>query len=257
MKKVIAFIPADKNNLPYAQMLVNSIRKWHSEEELPITIIDNPDPKDQAFWYRATPIIAKDLLKEYELALKLDADQICFGPLTEILNDTSYDVGTVLNINRMDPQTYGIISFQGIAPNEYYNNGLVAIRSKDFVDRWYDLCFSKYFDRLQFREQDILNILAHYGGYKVRCFDNYTPTSASWWGLVAKGESHRAILRGKDVVIPKGEDGYPDRDTVLKLWHCAGGSGEKKVNYRIHFSEKLIAYIDYLISNSNEKYIPK
>lgn len=252
-KKVIAFIPAGgPANLKFANNLINSIRKFHTAEELPIVIRDNPNLQDQAFWYRATPIIAKELIKEYELVIKLDADMICFGKLDHILNMRA-DVGTVLNINRVDPQYYGIVQFQGIAPNEYYNNGLVAMRSESFIERWHTLCFSKYFERLQYREQDILNILAHYGGYDVECFDS-DPIHPTYNGLVAKGETIHAVLRDGQVIIPKGKDNYPDRDTVLKVWHTAGSNNEKKLNYRIHFTDEIINYINWLISDSKEKY---
>lgn len=241
------FIPADKRSGDLTNAYINSVRKFHSEKELPIRVYDNPNPQDVAFWYRSKPIIAKDLIKEYELVIGCDNDMICFGPLDHILNPL-YDVGTVLNINRVDPQVYGYIQFQGIPPQEYYNNGLVATRSEDFVNRWYDLCFSKYFERWQYREQDALNILAHYGGYNVRCFDHAEYAGKKTFsGLVSKGETNKAILRGKEVIIPRGEDNYPDQDTVLKIWHCGGGSGEKKANYRIHFNEELIKHINWLI----------
>lgn len=252
-KKVIAFIPSDHTGLPMAHELINSIRKFHSEDELPIKIVDNPNKDDVDFWYRATPVIAKDLIKEYDLVIKLDNDQICFGDLSHILT-SPYDVGTVLNINRVDPPYYGLVQFQGVAANEYYNNGLVAMRSEAFVNEWYRLCFSKYFMRLQYREQDILNILTHYGNYQVKCFDNYTDKDNYWNGLVAKGETIHASLKDGKVIIPKGKDNYPDRDTILKMWHTAGGKSETKRNYRIAFSEELISYISWLISDTTKPY---
>lgn len=253
MKKVIAFIPAGgEENTKYANWLINSIRKFHSAEEIPIIIRDNPNPKDNSFWYRATPIIANELLKEYETVIKMDADMICFGKLDHIINGT-YDIGTVLNINRIDPRTYGLVTIQGVQPNEYYNNGLVALRNKEMVQKWLNLCHSKYFDRFQYREQDFLNILAHFGDYNVKCFDS-DASNPSFNGLVAKGETVNAVLKDGQVVIPKGKDNYPDRDTVLKVWHNGGGAGEKKMQYRIHFSEEIIKYINWLISDSKEPY---
>ena len=252
-KKVIAFIPADKNNQEMAQQLINSIRKFHSAKELPIVVLDNPNPSDKEFWYRAKPVLAMNYIKDYELVIGLDADQICFGSLSEILN-SEYDVATVLNINRVDPSKYGIVQFQGVAPSEYVNNGLVALRSEDFINRWYTLCFSKYFSRLQYREQDILNVLVHYGGYNVRCLDHYSGGYKAWHGLVAKGETANAYLKDGEVIIPKGETGYPDSDIVLKMWHTAGGAEEKKRNYRIYFNDSVQKYIEWLISDSKEPY---
>jgi hypothetical protein len=254
-KKQVAFTVADKNNLPYAQMMINSLRKFHAEEELPLIVMGEEVAKlhkDPAFFYKAAPLLGLPLLDEYELVLKLDSDQLIFGKLDHILYDTSYDVGCVLNINRVDPPTYGIVSIQGVQPNEYYNNGLVAMRSKDFVSRWLTLCNSKYFDRFQYREQDILNILAHFGGFNVKSLDSdaHRPT---WNGLVSKGETIHAELKDGQVIIPRGKDNYPDQDTVLKVWHQAGG-GEKKMNFRIHFNESIINYINWLISDTTKPY---
>lgn len=251
MKKQVAFTIADEANMPYAKMMINSLRKFHAAEELPVIIYGEDDYKrlkDPAFYYKSAPLLALPLLQDYELVLKLDADMIFFGKIDHILDDDSYDIGTVLNINRVDPSTYGLVTIQGIQPNEYYNNGLVAMRNKDFVSKWLNLCNSKYFERFQYREQDLLNILAHFGGYNVKCFDS-DPRHPTWNGLVAKGETLRAIRRGDDVVIPKGEDKYPDQDTVLKCWHKAGGK-EKKMNYRVHFSEEIISYIDWLVGDT-------
>lgn len=254
MKK-IAFTIADDANLPLAKQMINTLRKFHSEEELPVHIVTGEELSghlrdDPHFFYRATPVIAQKLFAQgYDLVIKMDADQLVLGDISYIWDQTSYDVGTVLNINRVDPITYGHISTCTIDPSKYFNAGLVAMRNREFVNHWSDLCFSEHFGRLQFREQDLLNIICHYGKYKVICFDHYDELNDyyAWHGLVSKGETPRAILKGNDVVIPRGDDNYPDRDTILKIWHTAGGSNEVKVNFRTAFSEELIKYIEGLI----------
>lgn len=246
---IVAFTIADNNNLKYAKMLEKSFKYFHpditfiiyGQEELDkITIPEK--------FYMATPLFAKKLIKDYDLVLKLDCDQLILGKL-DYLFTHEYDVGSVLNINRVDPPRYGLVQGWGIAPNEYINNGLVAIQSKAFVEHWWKLCNSKYFNRFTYREQDILNILFHFGNYKAVCFDNYdlTENYFAWHGLVAKGETVRAVLKNGEIVIPRGEDGYPDREVKLKALHWAGGQGELKMDYQKCFNEEVIEYIDTIL----------
>jgi len=256
-KPAVAFTIADANNAWMIPYLKNSLRKFHGEKELPLVIYGQevlneiPDP---AKFYKATPLFARELSDDYELVLKLDCDQIIMGSLDFILKTKDYQIGTVLNINRVDPPKYGFVTVQGVMPNEYYNAGLVAMRSPEFIEHWWKLCNSKYFDRFQYREQDLLNILCHYGNYKVRCFDHYDKLTnyMGWHGLVAKGEENKMIVKDKKVILPRGKDNYPDRDVEIKIWHSAGGAGEKKLNYRVYFNEDVIQHINWLISDDKK-----
>lgn len=254
--KVIAFTIADEKNLPYAKMMAKSLRKWHTEEELPLKIygpeeIKQYQSKYKDYFYKSAPLHFRELLKEYDLVIKLDADQLITGKLDHIIDIwKDYDVGTVLNINRVDPSVYGLVSLATIAPNEYYNNGLVALRNPWFAEEWWRLCNSIHFDRMPMREQGFLNILCHYGNYNVRCFDRYDPVHniSTWNGLVAKGEGLRMRVVNNQLVLPIGLDNYPDREVVVKAYHWAGGAGEVKMNYRTHFNEEVISWMDWLVS---------
>lgn len=263
MNKIAIATRADKNNMKYFTMFKNSLRKFHSDKEIDLLLWDDPKIatyNDPIWFYRANPTIASEILDKYELIILMDCDQLILGPLDHILKG-EYDIGTVLNINRVDPPVYGIVSFQGLQPNEYVNNGLVAIRNnengKRFVKEWLRLCRSKYFHRLQYREQDILNVLVHYGNYNVVCFDDYNVVDGiyTWNGLVAKGETMRSYMRGKDIVIPPGdEDRYPDREIILKVMHWGGGNQGNKMNYRLAFPEPVIHYINWLVSSDTTPY---
>lgn len=256
---VVLFTVADNKNMPAAQMFINSVRKFHTEAELPIVIVGEEDVKefnDPHFFYRATPIIGERLLNMYDLVLKADCDQICFGDLNHIIHDKfSWDVGTVLNINRVDPQMYGLVSCYTIPPQEYYNCGFVAMRNPDFVSHWKKLCFSPDFLKQRFREQDLLNIICRFGEYTVKCLDHYDSFSGhqTWNGLVAKGEGLNMKMKDGRVLLPQGKDNYPDRDVIVKLYHFAGGNNEAKMNYRTHFNEDMINYIDWLVSPEGAK----
>jgi hypothetical protein len=250
-KRAVAFTIADGNNLAWAKMMIASLRKFHSEEELPVFIY-SPEPtalaRDPHFFYRATPNFAKDLIKEYDLVIKMDADMIITGDLNHILNDESYDVGGVLNWNRVDPTLYGLVQVWDIKPDKYLNCGLVAMRSEEFINHWWALCNSDHFLTYQYREQDLLNILAWYGNYKVQVFD----WQDTWNGLISKGEWPRAQLVGDDIVVyPEIQlDGtkFPEITKKLKVLHWAGGNANpEKMNYRLGFNDDIIKRIDYLV----------
>lgn len=245
MSTIAYTIAGDALNLRYAKMMEKSFHHFNPDIEL---VIYGPEEmekiKDPNKFYKGTPLFARELLKDHDLVIKIDADTLFLGSIQHIIDNPMYDVGSVCNINRVDPQRYGMVSIQGVGPQEYVNCGFVAMRSKEFVDRWWDLCNSKFFDRFRYREQDLLNILFHFGGYKAINFDFSYPM---WHGLVAKGEGIHAVLRDGKVFIPKGEDKYPDKDTQLIAYHFAGGQGEPKMDYQKVFPEEVIEFIDGIL----------
>ena len=232
MKKPrVAFTPCDNTpqNLRFFEQMKNSLRKFHSEEELPLLKFDNPT-QDRQFWYRATPQIAKDLIKEYEMVLKLDCDQIFLSSIAHILEDRdNYDVGTVLNdlsLRVWDIETYS-------------NCGLVVMKSEEFINHWWRLCNTPHFLRYQYREQDLLSILtSDYFNYRVKCFDD----SDKWHGLIAKPFWPQFILKDKKVILesPKGEK-------ELCVIHFAGGDDPTKGNFRVRFKPEIVKYIEEMI----------
>ena len=226
--KIAAFTPADSKYDELYRRLETSLRKFHSKEELPLLRFGNPNPADTDFWYRATPILASELFKEYDVLIKLDADQIITGSLSDILNDKDeFDVGVVLN----DP-TYPIQVWD-IQP--YYNNGLVVLKSKEFVEHWKRLCFTEHFNRFQFREQDILNILcSDYMNYKIKWLEG----SNKLYGEIAKPRwPEFRMVDGK--VMLNGKE--------LCVYHSGNGNTVDKGNYKIRFDAEVCKYIDNLI----------
>lgn len=273
-KPVLIFTTADQNNFPYAVLMLNSLTKFHKPPEVDIILFTNETRKEQlarlpkgvevkdvtpflddpAFWYRQKPILAEQFMDDYEVVLGMDADQLVVGSLDYIFTTKDYDIGTVINGNRVDPQFYGVVQFQGVHPMEYFNCGLVAMRSKKFVHDWKVLCYTPQFDRSQYREQDLLNAMCYYGNWNVRCFD-YGDGPAkyfAWHGLIAKGELPRAILKGTDIVIPKGEGDspFPPTDITLKVIHTGGGNMPNKLAYQGWFSDqKIVERIDALVKH--------
>ena len=257
--KACIFTIADNNNAWMIPLFTNSLRKFHSAEELPLIVYGQEELdkiKDEHKFYRATPMFAKELLKDYDLVIKADVDQLFFGDINHILN-SDYGVGVVYNWNRTDPLIYGEIGLLTVSPQQYYNCGLVAMRDKRFVDNWWNLCNSTHFYGMPMREQGFLNILCHYGDYDVKCFDDYDKMTRhnGWYGLAGKSEWLKSKLVDGKVIIPKDDDGYPNRDKELHVAHWAGGSNEKKMAYRTAFNEEMISYIDWLVSDTKEPYV--
>jgi hypothetical protein len=251
---MIAFTIYDKTNEPYAKQMIKSFKHFHPNihvYEVKGEELAELQKDDNNFFYRAAPTIARKLMASDDVVIKLDADQICLGNMDFVFNGR-YDVGTVLNINRVDPKEYGQISITGVSPRDYYNCGLVVMKNRQFVNDWYELCHRPHFKNLQYGEQDILNILCHYGKFRVTCFDNYDKHNAyyAWHGLVAKGETLRAYVEGGEVIIPPDKSQYPDTKTVLKMYHFAGGKNKVKMNYRIYFTEEVIKFINDILNES-------
>ena len=246
--KIIAFTIADENNKKHAQKLDKSFHHFHPDIEL--KAYNEKDVGDKINYYRSTAMFAKDLINDYDLVLKLDADQIVTGNINYIF-DKEYDVATVLNFNRVDPLKYGKISVFDIMPTEYMNCGLVAMRSKRFINHWWDLCNSNHFQNLRYKEQDLLNVLVHYGDYDVTCLDFPDPTYKynAWHGLISKGEYLKMKIKDGKLILPQAKDNYPEIDKEIKVLHSAGGGYENRIgdSYRTLFNEEVIKYIDNLI----------
>ena len=250
MKPRVAFIPADKNNLDYAEMLINSIRKFHNEDELPIEIIGEDKVKqlgDPNFWYRSTPIIAKALFKDYETVIKLDADQICLGDLSHVWSGNDFDVACVYNSNPREDKAYPI-RFMDVHPFSYVNCGFVVLKSKAFVEQWLNLCMSEHFNNFQYREQDLLNLMVWYmserfgGPYKVKFLDE----GPKWHGLIWRQYEPQVIVRDNKLILPKNDE-WNKEDKELVCWHAAGGQTPNKMNYRTRFQSDVIKYINSLV----------
>lgn len=237
--KVAAFSVATGKHVEYFKKMEASLRKFHSEEELPLFQIDEKQIKatgDNMFLYRATPIGAKDLIKQYDTVIKIDADSIITGSLEDAWTG-NFDVGVVNNANPRETKKYPVTVWN-ISPQAYVNAGFVIMKSEEFIDHWFKLCYSPHFDFYQMKEQDLLNILVFYGNYKVRFLDNLD----SFYGLASKGYWPNVELRDDELVLPKSEE-WPDRDKKIKVIHWAGGHDAEKMNFNIHFQPEVAKWL--------------
>ena len=247
MKKACIFTVFDVNNEKYFAAFKNSLRKFHTEDELPIIVYREDQVKDPINYYRHTPMFAKDLIDQYELVISADVDSIFCAPIIDILEDTSYDVGTVFNSNPREFKKWNV-QVWNIPPAAYFNCGLVALRSKEFVDHWWMLCNKSFFNDFPYKEQDILNILCHYGNYTVKCFD----IDDKFYGLSSNSYWNQFELVGDDIVLKKhtDEDGsiWPIKDKKICVLHFAEGQASvSKGNYKIKVNEEITKRLDWLI----------
>lgn len=276
MRKVAAFCIADNKNLPLYEKMKASLRKFHSEQELPLFLIGEKEIeeyKDPQFFYRATPLVAEKLLKEYETVIKIDADSLILGDISHVWTAKNFDVGVVNNSNPVDHEKYPV-QLWNIHPYSYVNCGFVVMRSHQFVEQWKALCLSGHFNSYQFKEQDLLNIMVFYmnsdlkGPYRV----NFLDSGDKWHGLIYKGYESKVLLKkeyvqvndengklkftdGKITVrtqpshlfLPP-QEGWNQNEQQIVIWHAAGGDDPNKGNYQLKFSEEVSDYIDTLVS---------
>lgn len=248
-KKIVGFTIFDKNNEKYAQMFINSLRKFHSEEELPLVSVTEEGIKasnDPAFFYRATPRVAMDLIKEYETVIKFDCDQVVCGDISGIWKG-DFDIACVNNSNPREMKKL-VVSVLDIHPLTYLNCGLVVMKSEKFINHWWNLCISPHFDNYQYKEQDLLNIMVFYGDYKIGFLD----VGKEWFGLISKGFWPYCEMRGNDIVLPKNKEWPTNEDKIIKVIHWAGGNDPDKMKFRLHFKPEVVRRLEWLTSQRKE-----
>lgn len=278
-KKPIAFFSvSSKEYFKYAVNFWRSMTKFHSSSDIDMILYTNEDNfdnlkylpggiqrrdlqpflEDSKFFFRQKPIIMDQLLDEYEYVVGFDADSIILGNLDYIINMKGADVGTIYNWNRYDTQFYPMVEIMrvGIAPVEYFNCGLVACRNKQFAHNWLVNCFSPQFERCQYGEQDILNIMCYFGNWNVVCFDlpfqepnAKEITYFGWHGLINKGEVNRAIVKDGEIIVPQGlgDTPFPPRDVKIKVFTLGGGHGAVKDNFTAFFSPEAMARVNEIL----------
>lgn len=249
--KIIAFTCADQNNMEYAKKMANSFHFFHPDIE--VKIYTEKEIGDPVNWYKQKPLFAKELIKEYDLVIGLDADQIITGDLSYAF-DKEFDIAVVNNFCRSDVSRYGLVSVFDIPPDQYMNCGMVMMKSKKFIENWWNLCNSFHFQNMRYREQDLLNLMIHFGDWNVLPLDRPTKECNGWHGLLSKGEWLKMKLVDGKLILPKADDKYPESDKEIKVMHWAGGGNEPKQNYRISCTDEVIDYLDELVKErTNER----
>ena len=238
---------------PYIQMfemLKNSLRKFDKTSDF-ILFGENDikQSNDNMILYRAAPYFAKKLFEQgYTEVCKLDADSIILGSLDHIW-EGDYDVAVVNNSNPREMETYPV-SVVDIHPLTYINAGFVVMKSEQFVNNWFKLCYSDHFNSFQMREQDLLNLIVFYfnnelgGPYKVKFLDQ----SNKWHGLISKQYTPNTKLIGSKIILPKDTEWPNDSDKELVAYQWAGGhQAPDKMKYKLIFPPEVSDYIETLI----------
>ncbi len=245
MKKIL-FTIASEDHMKYERMMEKSLRKFHTAEDLPLIVIGPEELKsrlvDPLFYYRATPIIASELFdKGYDCVIKIDADSIICGDLTESWDNGSVDASVVLNSNPREWQVapYTILD---IKPFEYLNAGYVVLKNKQFARHWMELCLGPHFVPYQMKEQDLLNIMCHYGDYMIDLLESHQ----SLWGLSSKGYWKDIVVEKNKLVLHPTEDKWVTTTKDIKIIHFAGGNDPQKGNYHTKFSEEVCKWLDQI-----------
>lgn len=230
---------ADNNNLKYFEMMKNSLKKFDSKTDL--ILFGEKDIKvtnDQMIFYRATPYFAQKLFNAgYDEVCKLDADQIVTGNIDSIW-EGEFDVAVVNNSNPRELKTYPV-SVWDIHPLAYVNCGLVVMKNKEFVNHWFQLCYSDHFNNYQMKEQDLLNIMIYYGTYNLKFLDQ----GDSFYGLASKGYWPEIILKDKELILPANPE-WNNTDKKIKVIHWAGGNSPDKMNFQIRFKPEVVEYLE-------------
>lgn len=176
------------------------------------------------------PFIMNQLIDEYQLVVRFDADSMIVGELDELLiAATDYEVIGVRNNN--DYGKAGIddpIAQKGAGTDHYLNAGLVATTSKAFLQEWMNLNVM-FADMLPFAEQTVLNSLAQ--KYTTLIVD--APGTEVYYGvsgLYGNGEENQSHWDSwKDIHVVKG-DLYLGAKKV-KVLHHAGGFSPNKLGF--------------------------
>lgn len=244
MKKTIVYTIADARNLKWAQSLEKSFKHFHPD--IPFIIYGDKEIAETKipiphFFYLSTPYYARQLIKEYDQVLKLDADSIITAPLEVLTSPETFDVGVVFNWTKDEISQR--VKVWDVTPIGYFNNGFVLFRSAEIIEHIWKLCNQNYFINYPYREQDMLNIVCYYGNYNVKMLD----TGDSWYGLQSKSEWNQAIMHKGLMVIPKNPNMFPAQDKVVRCIHWAGGNMDVKMNYRAYFNDECSDYIESLI----------
>ena len=268
MKKPLCIFTCglDPTNEDYAKKMIRSLMKTNPKitEKGDIVLFTQKDfqamggtPHEMFYM---TPWFAKALFKDYETVVRLDADMIITGDISHVW-EGDFDVAVVQNGNPREVQAQvqlmgkpvQILDVDSIA--DYVNCGFLVMKNEAFVDNWIRLCTPERQRIYQFYEQDLLNIMVHYGNWKVRFLDK--EDNHKFHGLISKGFESQMILKDNKLILPKDSgaesDPWPtDADKEIVCIHVAGGGQPNKFDYfnGNRFQPDVLTFIKNLISDT-------
>lgn len=224
--------------------LVNSFKKFHPDIPLVVfrddvvqRFIDphNKYKQDGINWLNAKPVFAKLLTKDYELVVNIDADTVVLGRFDELIDDPTFDIGSVMNFNQFENR-----AVEGVTEKMYLQAGLVASRRPEFWDIWLERSLA---DNWQYKcaENDTLNLVVYQqlipSGYKLKVFDK----DKDYWGCKALGQEDKFEVKMGKVML-NGEQ--------VKAYHHAKGPGAlPKLQFeKMGFKPEVASYMNKVSS---------
>lgn len=252
----------DETNFAYAKKMLSSLQKTNPgiAKVADVILFTQQDfmakGGTQLDMRRMTPFFAKDLIRNYETVVRLDADMIITGDISHVW-EGNFDAAVVQNGNPREivaqQQMMGKpVSVWDIKPlEEYVNCGFVVMKSEVFVDHWFSLCTPERANIYQFYEQDLLNVLCYYGNYKIRFLDKEDNRAH---GLILKGYYSEAILKEKKLIMPaksgSEQDQWPETEKEIVCIHFAGGQQPGKFDHlETTFQPEVCKYLKFLITD--------
>lgn len=172
-------------------IFINSFKRFHPDIDL---VVFRQETVDKLFaersinWYQAKPYFAELLFNDYDLICNIDADHIILDRLTEVFDNTDYDIGVVWNFN-----DYENSSFENITEEMYLQAGMVASTSKKFWLKWQEI--NKTAMSYLRKENDTLNLLVYndkeISKLKLKIFDK----DKDYYGCKSLGREPRFYIK--------------------------------------------------------------
>ena len=247
MSRVFYTMGLDQVNQEYARKMVNSFKKFHPEEK--ILLLTLKDMKEMGATqydlnHRMMAFTTNVLMKEYDTVVNVDADQIITGDLSHTF-EGEFDVAMPYNANPTEILYMGNdpVAVWDIEPMKYLNTAYRVFKSKKMVKHLVKLCYSSFFEKYNYRDQDMINIIANYFPYNVKRLDE----GNRWHGLISKRFWQYIEKRGDKLVLPKNNTWPTDEDKIIKIIHWGGGEGVKKLDVDIRFTKEVASYLKQLM----------
>ena len=169
MKKCFFTIVADKTSDDLKRQ-EDSVNKFYND--IDFVTFETKDINftgDKMIEKRSIPPILNVLFnKGYEFLIKLPEGAVMTKPISDIMCE-EFDM-TVFPMKTAEEIKKEPYSVWFIDPAEYFDTSFFMIKNKEMAAQWMNLCYKPFFTNYKNGQRDILNILIHFGNYKVKMF---------------------------------------------------------------------------------------
>jgi len=234
MKSTVFFtFVSDKYFYPVGTpIMINSFKRFHPDIDLVVyrqDMVDKIFKEKKLTFYNATPTFAKLLADKYERVIKIDADTVVTGPLSEIL-ETDWQVGGAWNLNDLEDA-----SVANVSKEDYVQGGLVGSSEIEFWDEWEKSNHEVL--KYKFRENDILNLI-WYNNHKVKKMKRLIwDREKNYLGCKSLNREKEFYVEGPKLML---------RNEEVKAYHHARGGHLPKLKFEeLGFPQKVIEFLNF------------